>query len=217
MALLTPQGLVGETLHPQRHGHAETLMGVIQSACAQAGVALADLRLVSCVTGPGSFTGLRAGLAAAQGLGLALGCPVVGVSGFEALAQTVREQEPGSPLPLLLCLDSRRAEPFVAAGDDALRPVLPEPCFMAPERLAAALSAQGTEGVFLAGDGSPLLAPALIGAGLEVHPSAHQRPAPGVICRLGLAALAAGHPAPALPLYLRAADAVPGKALVCVQ
>ena len=69
------------------HGHAESLAPMIADCLREAGMAgLADLQGIAVTRGPGTFTGLRIGLAAARGLGLATGLPVVGVTSFEAVA-----------------------------------------------------------------------------------------------------------------------------------
>src|SRR6185437_8973489 len=97
----------------------------------RAGVAPAAFGAVAVSTGPGGFTGIRVGLAAAQGIALALGLPLTGVSSFAAVAalaartpdqRTPGEQNPGGR-PLLVALDSRRSDIFVqlfAGGGAAL-------------------------------------------------------------------------------------------------
>lgn len=67
-------------------GHAEILFDRIEALLGRNGLAYADLGRVAVTTGPGSFTGLRIGLSAARGLGLALGIPVVGVPSLMALS-----------------------------------------------------------------------------------------------------------------------------------
>ncbi len=68
-------------------GHSEELMAVVEAALAAAGTTLADLSMIAVNVGPGSFTGVRVGVSAARGFGLALRIPVVGVTSLEALAQ----------------------------------------------------------------------------------------------------------------------------------
>lgn len=67
-------------------GHAEALMPMIGRVMAEAGLSYNDLDAVGVTVGPGAFTGIRIGLAAARGIGLAAGIPVIGVSTLHALA-----------------------------------------------------------------------------------------------------------------------------------
>jgi tRNA threonylcarbamoyl adenosine modification protein YeaZ len=95
-------------------GHAALLPVMARDVLAAAGIAAASLDLVAVTVGPGSFTGIRAGLALAHGLALAAGVPVVGVTVGEALADS---------LPLLgarrlwVAIDSRRGRVFLERGD----------------------------------------------------------------------------------------------------
>lgn len=72
---------------PMTRGHAEALFPLIDRILAEAGVSYADLTRIAVCTGPGSFTGLRVGIAAARGLALGCDIPVIGVSRFAALAE----------------------------------------------------------------------------------------------------------------------------------
>ncbi|MGQ3295635.1 MAG: tRNA (adenosine(37)-N6)-threonylcarbamoyltransferase complex dimerization subunit type 1 TsaB, partial [Shinella sp.] len=67
-------------------GHAERLMDFVDAALDAAGMTLQDIGRIAVTVGPGSFTGIRVGVAAARGLALALGVPAVGVSTLAALA-----------------------------------------------------------------------------------------------------------------------------------
>ncbi len=67
-------------------GHVEELLPMVQAVVTESGLEFAQLELIAVSIGPGSFTGLRAGLAAARGLGLALNIPVHGVTTLEAVA-----------------------------------------------------------------------------------------------------------------------------------
>ncbi|MEM1297764.1 MAG: tRNA (adenosine(37)-N6)-threonylcarbamoyltransferase complex dimerization subunit type 1 TsaB [Pseudomonadota bacterium] len=69
-----------------QRGHAEALFPMIEAVLAEAGVGYADLTRVGVCTGPGSFTGIRVGVAAARGLALGCGIPAIGITRFEALA-----------------------------------------------------------------------------------------------------------------------------------
>ena len=67
-------------------GHAEALFPMIDAVLEECGASHSDLTKIAVCTGPGSFTGLRAGIAAARGLALGRGVPAVGITRFEALA-----------------------------------------------------------------------------------------------------------------------------------
>ncbi|MEM8653458.1 MAG: tRNA (adenosine(37)-N6)-threonylcarbamoyltransferase complex dimerization subunit type 1 TsaB [Pseudomonadota bacterium] len=72
---------VGEEM---ARGQAERLMGLLEEVLASQSVVWADLDALAVGTGPGNFTGIRIGVAAARGLALGLSCPAYGVTGFEA-------------------------------------------------------------------------------------------------------------------------------------
>jgi tRNA threonylcarbamoyladenosine biosynthesis protein TsaB len=93
-------------------GHAEALVPIVQDLAVAAEIALTDLDLVGVTKGPGSFTGLRTGIAAARGFALAAGAAAVGVSSLEAVARgVVRTQPPAGPL---LCVLETRRDDFFA-------------------------------------------------------------------------------------------------------
>jgi tRNA threonylcarbamoyladenosine biosynthesis protein TsaB len=108
-------------------GHAAALLPLVRDAMADAaasGLAWHDLSAVGVTVGPGSFTGIRVGLAAARGFGLALGIPVLGVSSFEAIAWGVpAAARAGSALAVVI--DSGRASRFLQAFDPQLRALAP--------------------------------------------------------------------------------------------
>lgn len=78
--------MLGECRHDIGKGHAEVLMDYVAQAVEQAGIPMTQLDLITVNTGPGSFTGVRIGVAAARGFALALKVPAVGVSAFSSLA-----------------------------------------------------------------------------------------------------------------------------------
>ena len=148
----------------------------------EAGVVPADLDLVVAGTGPGTFTGLRIGLAAARALGFALGIPVRGVSTLAALRAGEGVE--------VACVDARRGEVFAAgAGLD--------PQAIAPEELAAALPA----GTLCAGDGAIRYRDRL--ARLEIPPDDSPLHVPWARHHAELAQTAG----PPEPLYIRDPDA----------
>ena len=87
-------------------GQAERLIPMLEELLAEAGIGWADLRALAVGTGPGNFTGVRIAVAAARGLALGLGIPVVGVTRLEAAAH-------GLPRPLRVIEDARRGEVYV--------------------------------------------------------------------------------------------------------
>ncbi|MCV9962434.1 tRNA (adenosine(37)-N6)-threonylcarbamoyltransferase complex dimerization subunit type 1 TsaB [Pararhizobium sp. BT-229] len=89
-------------------GHAEQLMAFIDQALTESGKALADVSRVAVTIGPGSFTGIRVGVAAARGFALALSVPSVGVSTLASLAGSASKKHPG--LPVLVAMDAKRDE-----------------------------------------------------------------------------------------------------------
>ena len=82
----------------------------------QSGIALADVDVFAVATGPGSFTGLRIGIATMQGLAFAGGKPLVGISGFEALARIGETQAAGCRIATWV--DAWRGEVYAATYED---------------------------------------------------------------------------------------------------
>jgi tRNA threonylcarbamoyl adenosine modification protein YeaZ len=149
---------------------------------AEAGVTPADLDLVVAGTGPGTFTGLRIGLAAARAFGFALGIPVKGVSTLDALLAGADVE--------VACVDARRGEVFAAGAGI-------EPQAIAPEELAARLPA----GTLCTGDGAIRYRDRL--GGLEIPADDSPLHVPWARHHAALADTAG----PPEPLYLRAPDA----------
>jgi tRNA threonylcarbamoyladenosine biosynthesis protein TsaB len=168
-------------------GHAERLMAVIDQALDEAAVDLHAVGRIAVVIGPGSFTGIRVGVAAARGLALSLGIECVGVSTLEALAASHRVTS-GSGKPVLVAMDAKREEIYAQAfaADGA---TLSEPAALSAEdvdNLASTLSAEPVGSwVSKTGDRFDI----------------------GTVARIGAAKDAAG--ARPKPLYLRGPDAKP--------
>ncbi len=88
-------------------GHAELLPGMVRDVVHTAGLGFAGIDRIAVTIGPGTFTGVRIGLAFARGLGLALGRSVVGVSTLQALAANVKDNY--KRLPIAVAIDARRS------------------------------------------------------------------------------------------------------------
>jgi len=82
----TDRGIVASESLPMVRGHAEALIPLIARVMKQSEITFRDLDRIAVTTGPGSFTGVRVGLAAARGFGVATGVPVVGVSTLSVYA-----------------------------------------------------------------------------------------------------------------------------------
>ena len=181
-------------------GHAERVFGMIEAAMDEAGLAFAELDRIAVAIGPGSFTGLRVGIAAARGFALVVGCPVVGIGTLAAHAETARGL--AGAVPILAVLDGRREEVygqcFSATGDP-----IGEPRLGPAEYFASKVES----GYVLAGAGADIIA-AKLTPGLAA-PIAHRRSAPNIMSLVNISLqVAASAPAPR-PLYLRPPDAKP--------
>jgi tRNA threonylcarbamoyladenosine biosynthesis protein TsaB len=102
-----------EELDPKGYRHAEALNPMIDSALREAGLKVRDLSGIAVAHGPGSYTGLRIGLAAAKGLSLPWGIPCYGVDSLQLIAEAVRESA-SSPLKIWTAIDARRNEVYSA-------------------------------------------------------------------------------------------------------
>jgi tRNA threonylcarbamoyl adenosine modification protein YeaZ len=124
LALLRPDGSVDTSIDDIATGHAEILFARIATLLARNGLAYENLDRIAVTTGPGSFTGLRIGLSAARGLGLALKLPVIGVPSLLAISLAAPKH-----LPVAVLLDARREEAyfqrFIPGAPDETPAILP--------------------------------------------------------------------------------------------
>ena len=105
-------------------GQAEALAPMVQETMALAGVAFKDLARIAITTGPGTFTGVRIGLAMARGLGVALNIPITGITSLAAIACN----ETAGDLPIVVAADARANEIYFASydasGHELIAPVI---------------------------------------------------------------------------------------------
>lgn len=184
---------VCEADQPGRGG-AERLAGAVRRMLLQTGWDAGSLGLVAAVTGPGSFTGLRATLALAQGMALGADLPLHGVSLGEALRRTVhaKQRQDAPALPVWCASVARRDRLFLDRGDGAGSEAFMLDAVPVPDRP-----------VLLAGDASDLLAQRIERAGGVAHLSAVAQPDILAIAACAVDQLEGRVPRqPALPLYV---------------
>lgn len=184
---------------PMTKGHQERLGGLVRDVVAEAGGGFDRLDRIGVTVGPGSFTGLRVGLAFAQGLGAAVDRPVVGLSTLDGLAASSE----GEGAATAALIDARRGQVY-AKLFHGRQPLGPDEALSLDEA-ARRISGMGG-GVRLVGGGAAVLTeafPDLAFAALDPRVA----PAPEALAALAQAADPALHPA--RPLYLRAPDATP--------
>jgi tRNA threonylcarbamoyladenosine biosynthesis protein TsaB len=194
--------LIALESQPMKRGHAEALMPLIQRVIDQSGVTFATLDRIAVTTGPGSFTGLRVGLSAARGIGLAAHKPVVGVTTLTAYAAPVVGQN--TEQPIISAIDARHDHVYfqvVSGNGSAL--VRPQVAW-----IDEALGASRFGAPYLVGNAANILAdrwPADAPRPFKVDP----QPAPDIAWVGWLGAAVTAENAPARPFYLRAPDAKP--------
>jgi tRNA threonylcarbamoyladenosine biosynthesis protein TsaB len=205
--------------HP---GHATRLLAMAHELLAAAGASWSEIDRVAVGLGPGTFTGLRVGIATARGLAQSLPAELVGISSLQALALPALaaaspEVADGGTYTVLAVTDARRGEVFAAAyqpGDELPTEVLP-PQVLAPQALGAALAGaapSGDEGErrwTAVGDGAVRFRADLEGAGVSVPPdaSALHGVSAEVICELATRADPTAALEQLLPDYRRRPDA----------
>lgn len=228
VALVTPETSYADYAAMQR-GHAEALMPMLDGVMRNAGLAFTDLDEIVVTNGPGTFTGMRVGIATARALALAAGVTLKAVGTLQLMAYGALDRL-GTELgarPLAIAVDARKGQIYFQPFDGSGR-ALDAPRLLDPASAMTVL--QGQE-MMIAGNGAGLLA-AVAGAtdgGLiasssafnDLQPDARdlglrnvETAAPGSGISEGAAA------APAVrPLYLRAADAKPqiGKSIARAQ
>lgn len=181
-------------------GHAEALMPLVRDALLSAG-GLATVERIAVTVGPGSFTGLRVGLACARAIALGTGRKLVGVTTLAALAAPVIDDGDGDVVAA--AIDARHGRVF-------FQPFGPDGRSLSPARLVSARDAARATGegaALLVGSGADAVLEAADGGRLRKADAAHVAPDPIWLARLGAAC--DPQSSPPRPLYLKAADAHP--------
>jgi len=205
--------------HP---GHATRLLEMAHRLLADEGVAWRELERIAVGVGPGTFTGLRVGVATARGLAQSLSLPAVGVSSLRALAAVALgagapPAPVGEPDAVLAVIDARRGEAFAAAyeqGENGVPRELAVARAVAPEELSgviaqAARAAAAAPSRWVAvGDGAVRFREQLQGSAIATPPDAStlHLVSAGAICELGALASTASV-GEIVPDYRRRPDA----------
>jgi len=195
-------GIVASESLPMIRGHAEALMPLVKRVMDEAGMGFTAIDRIAVTTGPGSFTGLRVGLAAARGIALAAGKPAVGLSTLSVFAAPHMATD--DSFPVIAAIDARHAhvylQVFSPGGRHFRTPRL------ASLREAAAAAAETP--ACIVGSAAQAVADALTdGDAMPVVVDARDAPDIAWVARMG-AVVPEGQSPPA-PQYLRAADAQP--------
>ena len=187
---------------PMTRGHAEALAPMVEEAMRAADGGFASLGRIAVATGPGSFTGIRVGLAMARAMGVALGIPVAGVSTLAAFAAPLlSEPRPGV---IAAAIDARHGALYFQLFEASGRPLGPPRCD-APRECVRAI---GAGPAWFAGDAAAIVAAEAHRAGLPYDLDG-AREAPDIVAlgRMGLALDPSV--SPARPVYVKPPDARP--------
>lgn len=142
--------ITGSRMAPMSRGHAEALLPMVLDVMGASSTSFSALDIIAVTLGPGSFTGLRTGLAAAKGFALAHDLPIVGVTSLEAVALAAERLSPPEArgLPIYVVLETRRGSVYLQRFASDLAP-LDAPCVAALDDVVDTFPAGG---VVLAGD-----------------------------------------------------------------
>jgi tRNA threonylcarbamoyladenosine biosynthesis protein TsaB len=183
-------------------GHAEALIALVARVVQQANMTPREVGRVAVTTGPGSFTGLRVGIAAARGIALASGVPAVGISTLSAFAAPYLGADEN--YSVVAAIDARHEHVY-------LQVFAPEGRTLVAPRLAPlgeAVRAASEHNACIVGSAAAAVAAALTKTGLDpAKVDASGAPDVAWVARLG--AVASEKDSPPKPLYLRAPDAQP--------
>lgn len=171
--------LVAESFINTKQTHSQTLMPMAESMLKSAGIGFDKLDRVAVTSGPGSFTGVRIGVAAAKGLGYALGIPCTGVSALHAIALNLT----GFNGIICAVMDARRSQfyngLFKVNGGKPER-ITPDRAISLDDLEAELINYN--DKIILAGDGAELAARLLTKVNAELAPPALRFPRAGSVC-----------------------------------
>lgn len=149
MCLSEDAAVLGFAENPAQRDSAAWLQVAIRGLMEEQGRQLSELDAVSVSAGPGSYTGLRVGMASAKGLCYALGTPLIAIPTLKMMAQAALPQAEGTLVPMI---DARRMEVFCAAYNGQLEELLPAQALILDDSSFADMLEQGPVSFF--GNGS---------------------------------------------------------------
>lgn len=204
--------VIASRSEPMTRGHQERLPVLVEAVLAEAGIPASALKVVAATRGPGSFTGLRVGLAFAQGLAAATGARPIGLSSLDALAVQAHLAAPESLSPIAAVMDARRGQVYLALwgaadGSGETDPALSRASMQAAGAMtiedATSLLNASSPRAQVIGSGAHLITPASSDAGLVEGPD------PDALVHLATIRASQPDTVGLDPLYLRAPDATP--------
>jgi tRNA threonylcarbamoyladenosine biosynthesis protein TsaB len=190
---------------PMARGHADALPLMVEEVMRGIDGGFPSLARISVATGPGSFTGIRIGLAMARAMGLALAIPVVGVSTLAAFAAPLLS-DPRTGI-IAATIDARHGSVYFQLFEASGRPLGPPRCDT-PRECARAI---GAGPALLAGDAAALVAREAQRAGLPYDLDA-ARAAPDIVAVAWMGLAVDPSISPARPIYVKPPDARPNAA-----
>lgn len=195
---------------PMTRGHAEALMPMVARVLERAQLPAKDVDRIAVTVGPGSFTGLRVGIAAARGLALATAKPAVGLTTLAAFAAPYITAD--DSLPVVAAIDARHEQLYLQVFGSGGRTLVGPRIASLTDAVRVATSGSPR----VVGTGAKMLAAAWpSSAAIPAAIDPRRAPDIGWIARLGAAAQDTG--IPPKPLYLRAPDARPQDAAQLVR
>ena len=129
IALSKDDKIIAELANKEMHSHASFIQVAIASLLAEQQMAISELDAIAVTLGPGSYTGLRVGLATAKGIAYSLQKPLIGLSTLNALAAAAIQLVPKpitTPFQIFSMIDARRMEVFGAIYDSSCNPIVQE-------------------------------------------------------------------------------------------
>ena len=200
-------------------GHAEMLMDHLANVEAASGMTVSEADAFAVTVGPGTFTGVRVGLAAAKAFALALKKPLLGVSSLKALAAQIPDDLNQQEDTIAVAIDARRGQIYFQLFNPQLDPVS-EAGALDPTAASEALTDRCRRGhrTRVIGSGAQILAARTsLNANLAVFDQEDRQPSAREVARIAAQTPLNDWPSHIAPLYLRPPDAKPQKPSLFVQ